>query len=196
MGWILSPKTLGMPQNEWEQFLKGKKPETIKRYNTERSRFLKSKEKFEVSKPEETEEKEPLANYEVANYHAEKKTKIQYRRKISVKVGRMYYPLEYHEMISLINTQFNIMWGKFIPLKLIILKIGFEYIINKEMHKGGVMTPIYYGTDESFKLALSNVLNRMAKFIMAFNQSVTISSIYLTELEIDSFGGWEAKPKR
>jgi hypothetical protein len=88
------------------------------------------------------------------------------------------------------------MWGKFIPLKLIILKIGFEYFIDKEMHKGGVMTPIYYGTDESFKLALSNVLNRMAKFIMAFNQSVTISSIYLLSLEIDSFGGWEQKPKR
>jgi len=195
MGWILSVRTLSLPQDEWEEFLKGKNPETVKRYQTERNRFLKNRAKYEVSEPEPIEEKEPLANYEVANYHAEKKTKIQYRRRIKCEVGRMFYPFEFNEMISLINTQFNIMWSKFIPLNFIVLKIGFEYFINKQMNKGGVMTPIYNGTDESFKLALSSVLNRLAKFIMAFNQSVTISSIYLTTLEIDSFGGWEAKPK-
>jgi len=195
MGWILSPKTLGLPDSEWQKFLKGKNPETIRRYQTERNRFLKSKEKFEVNEPEEIEEKPAPSNYEVMNYHAEKKTKIQYRRKISVEVGRMYYPFEFHEMISLIETQFKIMWSKFKPLNLIILKVGFEYFIDKEMHKGGVMTPIYRGVDESFNLALNSVLNRIAKFIMAFNQSVAISSIYLLNLEIDSFGGWEAKPK-
>jgi len=196
MGWILSTKTLSLPDEEWNKFLQGKNPETIKRYQTERNRFLKSRAQPEVFEPEETKEEPPIQNYEVLNYHAEKKTKIQYRRRIKCEVNRMYYPFEYHDMISLINTQFKIMWSKFIPLKLITLKIGFKYFINKEMHKGGVMTTIYFGTDESFNLALSSVLNRLAKFIMAFNQSVTISSIYLLELEIDSFGGWEAKPKR
>jgi len=196
MGWILSPKTLSLPDEEWNKFLQGKNPETVKRYQRERNRFLKSKEKFEQSEPEETKEEPPIPNYEVTNYRAEKKTKIQYRRRIKCEVNRMFYPFEYHDMISLINTQFKIMWSKFIPLKLITLKIGFKYFINKEMHKGGVMTTIYFGTDESFNLALSSVLNRLAKFIMAFNQSVTITSIYLETLEIDSFGGWEQKPKR
>jgi hypothetical protein len=197
MDWILSEKTLSLPEAEWQKFLQGKKPETIRRYQTERNRFLKQQARHEFEEePEPIEEKEPLTNYEVLNYHAEKKTKIQYRRRIKCEVGRMYYPFEFHEMISLINTQFKIMWSKFIPLNFIVLKIGFEYFIDKEMHKGGVMTPIYRGVDESFNLALSSVLNRMAKFIMAFNQSVTISSIYLLTLEIDSFGGWEAKPKQ
>ena len=196
MGWILSPKTLSLPQEQWEQFLEGKNPETVKRYQRERNRFLKTKYQPEVSEPEPIEEKPEPSSYEVLNYHAEKKTKIQYRRRIKCEVGRMYYPFEFHDMISLINTQFKIMWSKFIPLNFIVLKIGFEYFIDKEMHKGGVMTPIYIGVDESFKLALNSALNRMAKFIMAFNQSVAISSIYLLELEIDSFGGWEAKPKR
>jgi len=196
MGWILSPKTLSLPDEEWNKFLQGKNPETVKRYQTERNRFLKTKYQPEVSEPEPIEEKPEPSSYEVLNYHAEKKTKIQYRRRIKCEVGRMYYPFEFHEMISLINTQFKIMWSKFIPLNFIVLKIGFEYFIDKEMHKGGVMTPIYIGVDESFKLALNSALNRMAKFIMAFNQSVAISSIYLLELEIDSFGGWEAKPKR
>jgi len=197
MGWILSPKTLSLPQEQWEQFLEGKNPETIKRYQTERNRFLKSQAQPEIEeKPEETKEEPPIPNYEVLNYHAEKKTKIQQRRRIKCEVGRMFYPFEYHDMISLINTQFKIMWSKFIPLNFIVLKISFEYFINKDMHKGGVMTTIYRGVDESFNLALSSVLNRLAKFIMAFNQSVTISSIYLEFLEIDSFGGWEQKPKR
>jgi hypothetical protein len=196
MGWILSPKTLSLPESEWQKFLQGKNPETIKRYQTERNRFLKQQARHEISEPEETEEEPPLSNYEVLNYHAEKKTKIQYRRRIRCEVGRMYYPFEYHEMISLIETQFKIMWSKFIPLNFIVLKIGFDYLIDKETHKGGVMTTIYRGVDESFNLALNSVLNRIAKFIMAFNQSVAISSIYLLNLEIDSFGGWEQKPKR
>ena len=188
MKWILSTRTLSLPQPQWQQFLEGKKPTTVKRYERERRRYFKRQTAGAAF--------EPKASVRVVNYQAEKKTKVQQRRKIQANIGRMFYPPQYPNMFQLINAQFKIMWSRFAPLKFVVLKAGFDYFIKNKREEGGVMTPVYIGESESFELALESLLNRLARFITVFSQSVAISAIYLKVLEIDSFGGWEAKPKR